>query len=208
MEKEVMGIYVSDHPLRGHERVVRESSSHSCGAIEELEDGTSVRVAGVIAGLRTAIAKSSGKRMAMLVLEDFSGQCRAICFPQTYEKLGARLVKDLVVQLTGTVMHQERPGAGGGKSVEIRVEDVRPLEAILDLQAIDPEALGSVEIRVQRATESQIRRLQEVIARHPGSYELVIRILPDRPVYTMQMVNPTPDFKHDVQELLIGAEVE
>ena len=207
MEKEVMGIYVSDHPLRGHERVVSESATHPCAAIEELEDGVSVKLAGVIAGLRTTIAKASGKKMAMLVLEDFSGQCHAICFPGTYEKLGARLAKDVVVQIQGTVMHQERPGAGGGKSIEVRLEDVRPLEATLDLPMADPGSTGQVEIRVLRATETQMLGLRELIARHPGSYELIIRVLPDRPIYTMQMVDPTPDFRRDVQELLVGAEV-
>jgi len=106
MEKEVMGIYVSDHPLRGHERTIMANATHTCAAALELEDGVPVKLAGVLAKLRTIVTKSEGKRMASFVMEDFTGQAGAIVFPGNYEKLKDILVKDSVVQVSGFVMHR------------------------------------------------------------------------------------------------------
>src|SRR2546423_9737879 len=69
MEKEVMGIYVSDHPLRGFEALLRMSSTHTCASVVEQEEGKTVRIAGVIATLRTQITKARGEKMPTLVLE-------------------------------------------------------------------------------------------------------------------------------------------
>ena len=86
MEKEVMGIYVSDHPLRGHERTVMQHCSHTVAQTLELGENEYVKLAGVIAKMRTIITKAEGKKMASIVLEDFTGQIVAIAFPATYEK--------------------------------------------------------------------------------------------------------------------------
>lgn len=211
MEKEVMGIYISDHPLRGHEKLVQQSSTHACAAVPELEEGVLVKMAGVIANLRTIVTKSTGKKMATLVLEDFTGQCSITAFPATYEKLGPQLIKDQIVQITGRIMHRDRPGVGGEKTVEIRLEDLRPLEATLDLAyAADPGSPGMVEIRLRRATETQMRHLRELIDDHPGSYELMIQILPTdqhAPIYALQRVDASSTFMKHVQELISGSEV-
>jgi len=61
-------------PLRGHERVLAQSASHSCASIVELDENTHVKLAGVVAKLRQITTKSEGKRMATLTIEDFSGQ--------------------------------------------------------------------------------------------------------------------------------------
>lgn len=208
MEKEVLGIYVSDHPLRGHERIVEQASSHSCSAIAELDEGIQVRVAGVIAAMRTIVTKSKGEKMASLVIEDFTGQASVICFPATYAKLGSSLIKDQVVQLTGTIMHRERPGNGGEKTIEIRLEEVRPLEPALEL-AVDSSA-GSVEVRIRAATEQQVKAFRELLERHPGQYSVVWQVLPAEDYLPLQLsayVDASNGFVDEVKALLKHAEV-
>ncbi len=211
MEKEVLGIYVSDHPLRGHERVVQASATHSCASIAELEEGVHVKIAGVIAALRTIVTKAKGEKMATLVVEDFTGQASVICFPATYAKLGSSLVKDQVVQVSGTVMHRERPGNGGERSIEIRLEEVRPLEASLDLKfESDVESVGTVEIRVRSATAEQMLALKNLLARHPGSYSVVLQVLPIEdylPIPIATGVDPSNGFAKEVQSIMSRAEV-
>ncbi|MEA2552439.1 MAG: polymerase subunit alpha, partial [Fimbriimonadaceae bacterium] len=180
MEKEVLGIYVSDHPLRGFERAIATKASHQCVGVEELEEGTHVRLAGVIAGLRQIVTKSKGERMASLVLEDLSGQAGVIAFPATFAKLREQLVKDTVVQLTGYVMHRERPGNGGDKTIEVRLEDIQPLEPSLDLGPTQEAGVGGlVTVRIFRATEKQLSSLKSVLERNPGGYEVFIQIMPE-----------------------------
>ena len=207
MEKEVMGIYVSDHPLRGHERTIAQNATHTCASIEELEDGTPVKVAGVIAKLRTIVTKRDGKKMATAVLEDFSGQVGVVIYPATYEKLKDHLQKDSVVQMSGFVTIQER----GEKSVEIRLDDVRPLEATLGLEPPPQGGAGTVTISIWKATEKQMRQLKRIVDEHPGDYECVIQVMMGAnciPIYLTQHVNPTEVFKRAVADGLVRANVE
>ena len=183
MEKEVMGIYVSDHPLRGHQQAVVAASSHGCGAIGELDDGAQVQLAGVIAGLRTMITKSKGEKMAMLVIEDFTGQTSVLVFPKVYERVRDRLQKDAVVKVTGVVIHRDRPGAGGERTVEVRLEDIAPLEPHLDLSFNDippppPGAPGLVTINLKSATTKQLVQLKHVLDQHPGDFPVYVNVSP------------------------------
>ncbi|MHB8636974.1 MAG: DNA polymerase III subunit alpha [Fimbriimonadaceae bacterium] len=180
MEKDVMGIYVSDHPLRGHQQAVAAASSHGCGAIAELEDGAQVQLAGVVAGLRTIVTKSKGEKMAMLVLEDFTGQASILVFPKVYERIRERLHKDAVVKVTGVVIHRDRPGAGGERSIEVRLEDISLLEPHLDLSFNDvPMPTGGpglVTINLVKATTRELIALKGAIADHPGEFPVYVKV--------------------------------
>lgn len=209
MEKDVMGIYVSDHPLRGHERVLAQSASHTCEGISELEENTFVKLAGVIAKLRLITTRSEGKKMATITLEDFSGQANLIAFPATYEKLKEILRKDSVVQITGYVMHREQRGE---KSIEVRLEDIKLLEDSLfpDFKKGAGSA-GIVTISIWRATEGQMFKLRQIIEEHPGDYELLLQIVNGAsiaPIFLPHHVNPTDTFKKAVSEGLARCELQ
>jgi len=207
MEKEVMGIYVSDHPLRGMERTIYQNASHSCATALEMDDSTPVKMAGVIAKLRTIVTKSEGKKMASIVLEDFSGQIGAIAFPATFEKLKEVLVKDRVVQMTGFIMHREMRGE---KSVEVRIEDIRPLEeSLLPLESSHKSA-GVLTVTIWRATERETHNLRKLFEDHPGDYEVLVQIMRDgnpSPYYLTQHINPTPSLCSAVCEGLTRCEI-
>src|SRR5205807_1911674 len=136
-------------------------------------------------------------------LEDFTGQSSGIVFSKTYQKLKDVLAKDSVVQLTGYVMHRER---GSEKSIEVRVEDVKPLEPGLDL---GPFAEGPpaklARISIWRATLAQINALREIIERFPGDYEVQIQILPEdsyAPIYPGKHIKPTDEFIAEVKAIM------
>ncbi|AIE87180.1 DNA polymerase III subunit alpha [Fimbriimonas ginsengisoli] len=208
MEKEVMGIYVSDHPLRGHERTILQNGSHTCAAALELDDSHPVKLAGVIAKLRTIVTKAEGKKMASLVLEDFTGQVGAIAFPATFEKLRESLVKDSVVQITGFMMHREMRGE---KSVEVRIEDIKPLEASLLPVDGPSRAAGKVSLTIWRATEREMFNLRRLIEEHPGDYELFIQIMVGSTPQMLPVphhVNPTQTFCTAICEGLTRAELD
>jgi DNA polymerase-3 subunit alpha len=212
MEKEVLGIYVSDHPLRGFERAISTIASHECQAVQELEEGTYVKLAGVIAGLRQIVTKAKGERMASLVLEDLGGQATVIAFPATFAKVRDNLVKDRVVQLTGYVMHRERPGNGGDKSIEVRLEDVQPLEPTLDLSVNQgADDAGYVNLKIFRATEKQLGSLKYIFERSPGSYEVFIQIMPEdthQPFYTPFRIDPRDEVLDELKASMGRCEVK
>jgi len=209
MEKDVMGIYVSDHPLRGHERTIAQHSSHKISAVEELDENSFVKLAGVIARIRTIVTKREGKKMATLTLEDFSGQIEGTVFPATYEKLRELLVKDTVVQATGYVTTREMRGE---KSIEVRIEDVKPLEAGLDLELnSNGSAAGTVRIEIGKATEKQVVELRKLIDEFPGDYQVLLQVMPEDshlPYYPPNHANPCPAFLTAIKTLMVRGEVK
>jgi DNA polymerase-3 subunit alpha len=206
MEKEVMGIYVSDHPLRGHEQTVAAHSTHTIVSVPELDESTFVKLAGVIAKFRTIVTKSEGKRMATLVLEDFSGQIGAIAFPATFEKLRDVLVKDSVVEMTGYVMHREMRGE---KSIEVRIEDVKPLEPELDLgYKGSTRAPGKVKLLLNRVLPSQARRLRDLIETYPGEYQVQVQAEGCTAWVMSQHVEPSEELIRALRECVIRGDVQ
>ena len=212
LEKEVMGIYVSDHPLRGFEGLLHQSASHSCASVPELEEGKNVKLAGVIAGLRVTITKSRGEKMATLTLEDFTGQAAITVFPATYAKFQAMLAKDAIVKVTGVVTHRERPGNGGEKSIEIRMEEVIPLDCVLNLTGAPVSAYaGAVLIKVYKATRAEMEELRGILARHSGDFEVQLMVMSQEgapPQFLGFAVEPSAIFIQAVESTLSHAKVE
>jgi DNA polymerase-3 subunit alpha len=208
MEKEVMGIYVTDHPLKGLERTIGQHATHTVTAALEEEDGAFVKVAGVIAKLRTIVTKSEGKKMASIVLEDFTGQLEAIAFPATYEKLRERLIKDSVVQISARVMHKEMRGE---KTIDLRIEDIVPIEPTLELGYTGGAgAAGTVTLEIERILPNELVRLKAIVEDHPGDYQLVLQAVPmvdHPPFYPHHHVNPTESFLAAIQSCLLRGSV-
>ncbi|MBS1721511.1 MAG: DNA polymerase III subunit alpha [Armatimonadetes bacterium] len=176
MEKEVMGIYLSDHPLRGYERVLSQNGSHRCVAVAELDEQTVVRLAGLVANVREIVTRLRGERMATIVLEDLSGQVSCTLFPATYAKFKGLAQKDTVVRLKGTVSHRERPGSGGEKQIEVLVDEMAFLPAPTDSAPFDESVKGTVFVRIARATMQQLLALKVLIENFPGEFEVVCQV--------------------------------
>lgn len=208
-EKEVMGIYLSDHPLRGMERVIQRSATHTCASVAEQDEGTSVVLAGVIAEVKTIITKSKGERMAVVRLEDFSGQAVVTVFASTYARVSEWLVKDTAVKVSGVVMHREHARLQE-KSIEVRLEEISPIDAASDLGNAAVAVRGYVEIGIAKATEAQLRELKRIIEAHSGAYEACIQVLPREihlPVFTGIGADGSPAFVAAVKACVAGAEV-
>lgn len=208
MEKEVMGIYVSDHPLRGYERILSNLSSHPCGAVEELEDGTQVRLSGVISAFRKTVTKK-GDTMAHITVEDFSGQANFIVFATTLAKYADHIGKDKLVVATGRMMVKELMG-GSEKRVEVRLEKIEPIDQTLDIELEPSNSLGVVRLILDKAGTASAAELPKIIAKHPGSYDLCIEVpssnLP--PIFTRTYVNPSKALIDDVKSILPNAFIE
>lgn len=210
MEKEVMGAYLSDHPLRGFERVVSQAATHRCALVPELEEGTTVKLAGVVTNVRTTITKAAKEKMANLTLEDLSGQASLVAFPKTYQRLQEQIVRDRVVKVQGVVIHRE-DRRNGDKAVEVRLEEIEPLEATLQFNGQPAEAAeGLVVIRIPRATREQMVQLKSLLDEFPGAHEVCLEIsIKDgvSPVYPPLTVAPCRQFIERVKQVIPGAKV-
>ncbi len=175
MEKEVIGLYVSDHPLRGMEQTLQDLSTHRCEDVQDLDDGAPVVLAGVIASQRD-IRTKDGKRMCNAVIEDLTGQASVVVFPANYDVAKPAMGKGAPAIVKGIVMFRER---NGDRLVEVRALDVTPFS--LDLQVNEAQrpyvsSEGTLEIVFSRATESQLQELKNLIEANQGDYACSISL--------------------------------
>lgn len=116
-EKEMLGIYVSDHPLRAIEEAVRDAADCSLGELDELGTGKTCWFAGMLASVARKPTKK-GTMMAIVTLEDLDGAVECVFFPQTYEKYRDQVVEDAVVRVKAKVEVDDR----GRKLIAAEVE--------------------------------------------------------------------------------------
>ena len=156
-EKEMLGIYVSDHPLRGIAEQVREAADYSLGDIDELKDGATGWFAGILASVDRKPTKK-GTMMAVTKLEDLDGQIEAVMFPQVYEKFRDIVVEDAVVRVKAKLEDSDR-----GKKLMVQLVEPFDGEAFA-------EPPGRITVRTDGGALHNGRhaRLLEALQHYPG----------------------------------------
>lgn len=151
MEKELLGFYLSGHPLEPYAKSLHRLTTHTLARLTELADGTPVVVGGVLVGFRKVITRR-GEPMAYLVLEDFGGQVEVLVFPRVYERCRDWLFKDQVLLVEGRVDREE--------------EEVKVLAD--HLERLPKDEIPSLYLKIEEGRG--LKELQMVLAAHPGPH--------------------------------------
>jgi len=107
-ERELLGLYISAHPLDNYDAYFEEQTI-SLNQVTPEVDGKKATIGGLISTVRTIITKT-GSKMAFVGIEDKSGEGEVIVFPNLYEQIGAKLVQDEVIRATGKISARDRDG--------------------------------------------------------------------------------------------------
>lgn len=170
-EKELLGLYVSGHPLEHVQERLALLCSCDLRGLREQPDGQELYTGGRIDSLRVITTKE-GKRMAFVRLEDLSGQAEVTLFPDAYERAKRTLKEDQIVWVRGRV--EQRAERSNG--VQIVAEELLPLE----------EAERAVELYVQVAseqvTEPFVQKLKELFSASPGASPVYVRLMGSEPI--------------------------
>jgi DNA polymerase-3 subunit alpha len=162
-EKEMCGLYVSDHPLIGAGRALRRLVECTIADLRELDDGAMRTVAGVVTALQRKYTKR-GDLMATFVLEDLGAAIECMVFPKTMQQYGDLLAPDAIVTVKARVdTRDDTPKL-------IAMEVTRP-EVVLD--GGPPLRL---KVRAGALTNDKISHLREVLHRHPGESPVFIHL--------------------------------
>ena len=167
-EREMLGLYVSSHPLAGAERVLRANSEHSIAQLsdDELPDGAPVVIAGMLVNVAKRVTKL-GKMWASATLEDLAGGVEVLFFPTTYELFADRIGDDLVVAIKGKVNRRD------SGSVSVVVSDMAILDVADTAEGGRPIIL---QLKDSLVTAERIERLREVLDRHSGKIEVHLKV--------------------------------
>jgi len=160
-EKEMLGLYISDHPLLGAEKMLMTLTDTQIPDLWEREDKSQATVGGVIGALNRRYTKA-GDPMVYFSLEGLSGSVETVAFPKTVAEYGPMIREDAVVVIKGRVDH--------------RGDDVK----FIALSISEPELTSdnSVRIRVpaSRMSASVAENLKDVLANHPGTSPVFIHM--------------------------------
>jgi DNA polymerase-3 subunit alpha len=162
-EKEMLGLYVSDHPLFGVEAALRRKVEHSLGDLAELADGAMVNIGGVITGLTRKFTRK-GDQMAVFVLEDLEASIEVTLFPRTLMEHGHKLADDLVVAVRGRLDRRD----------EARVNVICQSVDVLDGLAAGPAPTLTLRLPATSLDELRIQRLKRILRDHPGDTAVLL----------------------------------
>ncbi|WP_294566522.1 DNA polymerase III subunit alpha [Arthrobacter sp. MSA 4-2] len=198
-ERDMLGLYVSDHPLQGLEGILSQHADLTIPSVisdEGPADGAIVTIAGMITSLQRRIAKNSGNAYARAEIEDLAGSMEVMFFGQVYGPISGVLAEDLIVVVRGRLQRRD-DGAVMLNAQELTVPDLSEGHS-------GPVVISMAQ---HKATEAAVTALGEVLRTHPGTSEVQIRLNGNRKVEVMKLgvdlrVNPTPSLFGDLKVLL------
>jgi DNA polymerase-3 subunit alpha len=165
-EKEVLGFFISGHPLERFRDEVELFGTRTTATLGEWGEHQ-VSVAAVVTGVKRQISKKTGKEYARLVVEDFHGTAEAIVFPDAWAKLNQTIFQDAALLLTGGYSDRDR----GEDQAPFIVEMARPLE---ELKASGALAL-SLSWRAPSAPQpAALKEVAALCSAHPGPTPLYV----------------------------------
>jgi DNA polymerase-3 subunit alpha len=164
-EKEMLGLYVSDHPLFGVEAALKRKVEHSLADLETMEDGAQVIVGGVITGLARKFTKK-GDQMAVFVLEDLEASIEVTVFPRTLMEQGHKLEDDVIVSVKGRLDKRDESRFG------LIAQFIDVLSGLSD----GPAPPLRLVIPSHSLDELKIQRLKRILRDHPGDSVVQIDI--------------------------------
>jgi len=161
LEKELLGFYISDHPLRQLSSQVRLLAPVGLGSLEELADKSRISCVAMVSECRQVTTRK-GDRMAVLQLEDLTGSSEAVVFPKSYARLADHLMLDARLLVWASVDRRD-------ERVQLIVDDCRSIEDLQLLQVeLDPAEAGDIAVQ---------HRLRECLTRHrPAQEEAGVRV--------------------------------
>jgi DNA polymerase III subunit alpha len=183
-EKEVLGFYVTGHPLEKYRQRIAGITRYDTGSIPALEHDSAVTLAGLLTSLRVRPSKK-GDLWASGVLEDWRGSAELLVFPQALQQLQSVLKPDTALVVKGRVRHEENA------TPKVVVSEARPLEA--GTNGAKPQLL--ILVNLENGTEDRLAeltaKLETLLASYPGEnpvmFELTrpgnfrVRLRPRRP---------------------------
>jgi DNA polymerase III subunit alpha len=198
LEKETLGLWISEHPLSGIAEQLRRKTDRPLADIERCRDGEIVTVGGIVSSLK-ALTTKRGDPMVFLRLDDLTGSAEAVVFNSVYAASRELCETDRVLVLKGRVDHKE------GESKLIAIE-------VTEFQAYVPPSEVRLKIDARKAPAGALRELGHVVRDYPGEAKVVLNLETSAGPKTLEFgpdyrVAPVADFYAEVKALLGEAAV-
>ena len=198
LEKETLGLWVSEHPLAEIGAELRRKTDRALADLERCRDGEIVTVGGIVSSVK-ALTTKKGDPMVFLRLDDLTGSAEAVVFNSVYAASRELCEADRVLILKGRVDHKE----GESKLIAIEVTEFEAYVAPTEVR---------LKVDARKAQAGVLRELGIVVRDHPGEAKVVLALETSEGPRTLEFgpeyrVAPVPDFYAEVKALLGEAAV-
>jgi DNA polymerase-3 subunit alpha len=160
-EKEMLGLYISDHPLLGIEKLLAQMTDTAIPGLWDREDRSQVTIAGVIGSINRRYTRK-GDPMVYFSLEDLQGSVEAVAFPKTVAEHGPMIREDAIVVMRGRVDHR-------GDDVKFMVQSIAEPN-------LSEDRTVRVRVPATRLSAAVVEDLKLVLTNHPGSAPVYIHM--------------------------------
>ncbi len=161
-EKELLGFYVSGHPLVHYRAEAKEFSDYSTKDLKKAIDGQEVKIVGLISMVKLTVTKKTNERMAIFKIEDLDGEVEVVVFPSSYPTLAPMLKEGDVVVLKGKVGFRE-------EAAKLVASDMKPIDEVY-------RAIKSINVDLSNLNEKGLTALKEKLTKFPGKVPVYLRL--------------------------------
>ena len=152
LEKELLGFYVSDHPLKSANKIAKILCPINLNELAEQNKRTTISAIVMIAEVKPILTKK-GDRMAIVQMEDLSGQAEGVVFPKNYESISSLIQADARLIVWGKVDRRD-------EQIQLIIEDAEPIEQV---------QMVIVELTPQRSSKGELTHLETILQDHSGN---------------------------------------
>ncbi|HEY3996306.1 MAG TPA: DNA polymerase III subunit alpha, partial [Mycobacterium sp.] len=197
LEREMLGLYVSGHPLNGVAHLLAAQVDTQIPAIldGDVANETQVRVGGILAAVNRRVNKN-GMPWASAQLEDLTGGIEVMFFPHAYSTFGADIADDAVVLINAKVAIRDD-----------RISLIANELVVPDFSTAQANRPLAVSLPTRQCTIDKVSALKQVLARHPGTSQVHLRLISGDRITTLELdaslrVTMSPALMGDLKELL------
>jgi DNA polymerase-3 subunit alpha len=195
-EKEMLGFYITGHPLAKYEKMLRTFTSSLSEGLRVLKDGQEVTIGGIINKAKHTVTKKRAEKMAILNLEDMEGFVEVLVFPETYKNFERVLKVDTIVLVKGKVsLRDDIPKVIASELIPIEEARERLTKAIC------------IDVLPAGIDDGLLGRLKLMLLKHPGNIPVFIKLnLPDKPAKILvekeYYIKPENSLVEDIESVL------
>jgi DNA polymerase-3 subunit alpha len=198
LEREMLGLYVSGHPLGGIEHVISAQTDTSLTSLLEknVSDGAQIVIGGIISAVTRRVNKK-GEPYAVVTLEDLVGGVEVYFFPRAFQAYGMDIVADAVVLIKARVNIRD------DDNMMISANDL----AVPDLSHVGEARPLALTMSTRLCTQDRVSALKQVLIRHPGTSDVHVRLISGESATTLRLddnlrVTPSSALMGDLKALL------
>ncbi|MFH1692470.1 MAG: DNA polymerase III subunit alpha, partial [Candidatus Omnitrophota bacterium] len=193
-EKDILGFYISGHPLTRYEHLLKKVSTCSLSALTQAKDGDDVTVIGLINKIKATVTRAKAEKMAILRVEDLITSVEVLVFPRTYKEVARNIIANSVVVIKGRLSLKE-------DAPKILASNITPIDDAY-------RHISAVNIDLSGLMENKLAVLKEKLALSPGDIPVYLhidtesqkrlKILVSREFF----VQPRAELFHDIESVL------